>query len=150
MIFYQELMNSGKFHHGNGGLPHDSGLSARVIQAAIAVHKALGPGFLESIYEEALSLELTEMRIPFVRQKAVSVLYRGKVIGEHRLDLLVADSLVVELKTVQGLEPIHFSIVRSYMKALSVDSGMLLNFAAMPLTIKRVGREYRSDEESAS
>lgn len=95
-------------------------------------------------------MELTEMRIPFERQKAISVLYRGKVIGEHRLDLLVADSLVVELKTVQGLEPIHFSIVRSYMKALSVDSGMLLNFAAMPLTIKRVGREYRSDENSSS
>ena len=81
-------MNSGKFHHRNGGLPNDSELSARVIQAAITVHKALGPGFLESIYEEALSLELGEMRIPFERQKSVSVLYRGKVIGEHRLDLL--------------------------------------------------------------
>ncbi|MFO1523583.1 MAG: GxxExxY protein [Kiritimatiellia bacterium] len=149
-IFYQELMNSGKFQHENGGIPIDSGLTADVIQAAISVHKALGPGFLESFYEEALSLELTAMQIPFERQKAVPVRYRGKIIGEHRLDLLVAHTLVVELKTVQSLEPIHFSVVRSYMKALGVDSGILLNFAAMPLTIKRVAREYRSSEISSS
>ena len=149
-IFYQELMNSGKFQHENGGIPIDSGLTADVIQAAISVHKALGPGFLESFYEEALSLELTAMQIPFERQKAVPVRYRGKIIGEHRLDLLVAHTLVVELKTVQSLEPIHFSVVRSYMKALGVDSGILLNFAAMPLTIKRVAREYRSSEISTS
>ncbi|MFO1489795.1 MAG: GxxExxY protein [Kiritimatiellia bacterium] len=143
-------MNSGKFQLENDGIPFDSGLTADVIQAAIAVHKALGPGFLESFYEEALSLELTAMQIPFERQKAVPVRYRGKIIGEHRLDLLVAHTLVVELKTVQSLEPIHFSVVRSYMKALGVDSGILLNFAAMPLTIKRVAREYRSSEISSS
>ena len=125
-------------------------LSASVIRAAIAVHKALGPGFLESFYEEALCLELEAQQVPFERQKSFEVKYRGRVIGEHRLDILAAGRLVVERKTVQALEPIHFSIVRSYMKALDLDSGLLLNFASMPLTIKRVGREYRSNEVSES
>lgn len=117
----------------------DTDLSAAVIRAAIAVHKALGPGFLESFYEEALCLELESQQVSFERQKTLEVKYRGRVIGEHRLDLLVAGRLVVELKTVQALDPIHFSIVRSYIKALRVEAGLLLNFASMPLTIKRVG-----------
>ena len=66
---------------------------------------------------------------------------RGIPIGEHRLDLLVANTVVVELKAIRDLDSIHFSVVRSYMKAVDVDSGLLLNFAAMPLTVKRVGRE---------
>lgn len=101
----------------------------------------MGPGFVESFYEEALCLELQARNIPFERQKSISVVYRGKVIGEHRLDLLVDARVVVELKAVKELEPIHFSIVRSYMKAIPVVTGLLMNFAAMPLTIKRVGRE---------
>jgi GxxExxY protein len=110
--------------------------------AAIAVHKQLGPGFLESIYEEALAIELDHLRIPFERQKPVQIFYRNRVLGEHRLDFLVAKRVVVvELKAIQALEPIHFSIVRSYLKATQVQSGLLLNFATMPLTVKRVGRE---------
>ncbi|MEI6808785.1 MAG: GxxExxY protein [bacterium] len=119
----------------------DKDLSAGIISAAIKVHKALGPGFLESFYEEALCIELTSRNIPFERQKPVKVTYQGKPIGEHRLDLFVAGKLVVELKATRDLEPIHFSIVRSYMKAVSVESGLLSNFATMPLMVKRVGRE---------
>jgi GxxExxY protein len=69
------------------------------------------------------------------------LLYQDKPIGEHRLDLLVAGRVVVELKAIKAFEPIHFTIVRSYMKAVHVDSGLLFNFATMPLTVKRVGRE---------
>ena len=116
-------------------------LTAKIIKAAVAVHKALGPGFLEAIYEEALCIEFKRMGLPFERQKTIRLSYRGEPIGEHRLDLLVENRVVVELKAIKALEPIHFSIVRSYMKALDVDAGLLLNFAAMPLTIKRVGRE---------
>jgi GxxExxY protein len=119
----------------------DKGLTDDIIGAAIAVHKALGPGFLEHLYEEALCIELTSWNIPFVRQKIIRLTYQDQPIGEHRLDLLVAERVVVELKAVKALEPVHFSIVRSYMKAVHADSGLLLNFAAMPLTIKRVGRE---------
>jgi GxxExxY protein len=73
----------------------DKDLTAEIINAAIAVHKALGPGFLESIYEEALCLELTSRNIQFERQKTIRLTYQEKPIGEHRLDLLVAGRVVV-------------------------------------------------------
>ena len=120
----------------------DQDLTGRIISAAIAVHSELGPGFLESIYEEALCIELALLGIPFERQKPIDITYREKTVGEHRLDLLVSNSVVVELKAIKNLESIHFAIVRSYMKATKVQSGLLLNFAAMPLTIKRVAREF--------
>jgi GxxExxY protein len=120
----------------------DKDLTAGIISAAIAVHRILGPGFLESLYEEALCIELARRNIPFERQKGIRLMYERQPIGEHRLDLLVAERVVVELKAIKGLEPVHFSVVRSYMKATHVDSGLLLNFAAMPLTVKRVGREH--------
>jgi GxxExxY protein len=141
----QELKNSGK-----GSELRDGEISASVIEAAIRVHKSLGPGFLESFYEEALAIELTDAGILFERQKRVVLKYKGKPVGEHRLDLLVGDRLVVELKAIQDLEPIHFSIVRSYMKALGVESGLILNFGAMPLAIKRVAREHSFPEFMSS
>ncbi len=116
----------------------DRDLTARIIQAAIAVHTTLGPGFLESIYEEALCIELDFQGIPYDRQMSIRLTYRQKSIGNHRLDLLVAKRVVVELKAAKELEPIHFAIVRSYMKATGTESGLLFNFASMPLTIKRV------------
>ncbi len=122
----------------------DIELTGDIIHAAISVHKTLGPGFLESFYEEALCIELAHKGISFERQKSVLVNYREQPIGEHRLDLLVEGRVVVELKVIQNLDRIHFSIVRSYMKALNVVSGLLLNFSSMPLTVKRVGREYSS------
>jgi GxxExxY protein len=125
-------------------------LSSRVIEAAIEVHKTLGPGFIESVYESALCLELTHRGLAFERQKTVPVLYRGEPIGEHRLDLLVEKSLVVELKAVAALDDIFFAVGRSYMKAVGVDDGLLLNFATMPLTIRRIGRERHPDSPSSS
>ncbi len=119
----------------------DKGLTDEIIGAAIAVHKALGPGFLESIYEAALCIQLAHQNIPFERQKVVRLTYLGQPIGEHRLDLLVSCRVVVELKAISALERVHFAIVRSYLKATNTESGLLLNFAATPLTIKRVGRE---------
>lgn len=120
------------------GIP-DKELSGAVIESAIQVHRSLGPDFLESFYEEALCIELSESGIRFERQKTLNIEYRGKSIGHHRLVRLVDGSLVVELKTVDVLDSIHFAVVRSYMKALGVDSGLILNFATMPLTVKRVG-----------
>ena len=117
-------------------------LTRRIIAAAISVHRELGPGFLESVYEEALCLELDLKGIPYERQKPIKIFYRDKIVGEHRLDLFIAQTVVVELKAIKALEDIHFSTVRSYMKACQVGIGLLLNFAAMPLTIKRVGREW--------
>ncbi len=117
-------------------------LSGRVIEAAIKVHQALGPGFIESIHENALCVELERRGIHFERQKTVAIQYEGVPVGEHRLDLLVEGVLVVELKAVNELEKVFFAISRSYMKAVGVEDGLILNFATMPLTIKRVGREW--------
>jgi GxxExxY protein len=114
-------------------------LSSRVIEAAIAVHKALGPGFLESVYENALGVELKRAGIRFEQQKLVDILYLGEVVGQHRLDLLVEGVMLVELKAVSALEEVFFAIARSQMRAAGVGEGLILNFATMPLTIKRVG-----------
>ena len=113
-------------------------LTDQVIGAAIAVHKELGPGFLESIYENALRVQLVEIGIAAEFQKEIPIHYHGLLVGTHRLDALVTGELVVELKAVKALEDIHFAQVRSYLKAADLKHGLLLNFATMPLTIKRV------------
>lgn len=113
-------------------------LTGKIIACAINVHKTLGPGFLEAIYETALVVELKEAGLHVDRQKSVPIFYRNVVVGEHRLDLLVNNEIVVELKAISKLEDIHFAVVRSYLKALGREHGLLLNFATMPLTVKRV------------
>lgn len=114
-------------------------LSGRVIEAAIAVHTALGPGFLESVYENALAAELRARRIKFEQQKIIKFYHRGEIVGEHRLDLVIEGLLLVEMKTVKEIEEIFFIIARSQMKAAGISDGIILNFASTPLTIKRVG-----------
>lgn len=119
-------------------------LSGRVIEAAIAVHTALGPGFLESVYERALCLELAARDIRFEQQKVIKVFHRGTEVGEQRMDLLVEGQLLVELKAVTALEDIFFIIARSQMKAAGIRDGIILNFASVPLTIKRVGPDPKA------
>jgi GxxExxY protein len=115
-------------------------LSNDVIGAAIEVHKVLGPGFLESVYEEALCVELNLRNIPFVRQVAVSSNYKDHMVGEGRIDLIIADKIVVELKTVESLGPIHTAQVISYLKAKRLQLGLLINFNVPALKdgIKRI------------
>lgn len=119
-------------------------LTELIIGAAIRVHTELGPGFLESLYEEALSIELRMLGIDFERQKPVPIFYRAQPIGEHRVDLLVSRSVVVELKAIVTLEKVHYAVLRSYLKALGLSHALLFNFATTRLTIKRVGREFHS------
>jgi GxxExxY protein len=119
------------------GLIHEE-LTSRIIACAIEVHKTLGPGFLESIYEAALTIELRRAGLYVEQQKMLPVTYRDIPIGEHRLDLLVERKVVAELKAISALEDIHFAVVRSYLKAAGLEHGLLLNFASIPLTIKRV------------
>ncbi|MGD0088473.1 MAG: GxxExxY protein [Planctomycetota bacterium] len=115
-------------------------LAYAVIGAAIEVHRLLGPGYLESMYEEALCLELSLRNIPFVRQVSLPVEYKGQQIGEGRCDLLVGDVLIVELKTVEALAPVHTAQVLSYLKATRKHLGLLVNFNVPVLKegIKRV------------
>ncbi|PYL52582.1 MAG: GxxExxY protein [Verrucomicrobia bacterium] len=96
---------------------------------------------MESIYEQTLADEFALHAIALVRQKPIPLFYRDHQIGEHRLDFLVEDKIVVELKAIDGLENVHFAIVRSYLKASGLADGLILNFSSMPLTVKRVRRE---------
>jgi GxxExxY protein len=112
--------------------------SGKVIGAAIAVHKQLGPGFLESVYEQALKIELAERNLRFEAQKRIEVLYKGVVVGTHVLDLFVEDQIVVELKAIETLERIHFAQVQSYLCATGVKVGLLLNFNSPTLYVKRI------------
>ena len=118
-------------------LAHEE-LTGRIIAFAIAVHKALGPGFLESVYEAAIVVESKRAGLKVESQKPLRIFYREVLVGEHRLDLLVEETIVVELKAISELDDIHFAIVRSYLKAANLEHGLLLNFATMPLTVKRV------------
>lgn len=115
-------------------------VARQVIGAAIEVHRALGPGYLEGVYEEALCVELTLRQVPYERQRDIAVQYKGHPVGHGRLDLLVDRSLVVELKAVEGLHPIHMAQVLSYLKATGCMLGLLLNFNVTQLKhgIKRV------------
>ena len=105
----------------------DAATSA-VIGAAMEVHRLLGPGFIESVYEEAMVIELGLRGITYERQKAVNVAYKGCRIGEGRLDFFVDNSLIVELKAVEKLLPIHQAQVMSYLKASGYRLGLLINF----------------------
>jgi len=125
-------------------------LSGRVIEAAIRVHKTLGPGFLESVYEAALCVELSAQAIAFERQKIVKLFYRDVVVGEHRLDVVVEGKLLVELKAVKEIEDVFFVIGRSQMKAANLSDGLLLNFYSMPLTIRRIAPEQISSHFQSS
>ena len=113
-------------------------LSRKIIGAAIEVHRELGPGFLENIYEEALKIELSEYEINYESQKNVEIKYLGVKIGFHRLDLLVENKIIVELKAIKQLADIHFAQLRSYLKATGLKVGLLFNFAKPTLEIRRV------------
>jgi GxxExxY protein len=130
------MWNSGRLEMAELG---NKELSSRVIEAAIAVHMALGPGFIESVYENALCVELAARGIRFEQQKVIGILHREVKVGEHRLDLLVEGCLLVELKAVKEIDDVFYAIGRSQMKAAGIRDGLILNFAAMPLTIKRIG-----------
>jgi GxxExxY protein len=115
-------------------------LAHAVIGAAIAVHRALGPGYVESVYEEAVCVELDFQSVPYQRQYKIAVQYRGRPVGEGCLDLLVAKILPVELKAVEALAPIHQAQLLSYLKMTGFQLGLLINFNVPVLKqgIKRV------------
>lgn len=99
-----------------------------VIGCAIEVHKALGPGFLESIYTKAMCIELEARRLPYERERAVSVVYRRVEIRGQRVDLIVASQVVVEVKAITRLEQIHHAQLISYLRTTGIRAGLLINF----------------------
>ncbi len=103
-------------------------LTERIIGCGIAVHRALGPGLLESPYHAAMSLELAAAGLPFERERLVPLTYRGLRIGEFRPDLIVESQVLVEIKSVQQFDPVFSAQVLTYLRVTGLRRGLLLNF----------------------
>lgn len=103
-------------------------LTEQIIAGAMTVHRTLGPGFIEIVYENALALEFRAAGHVVCRQVPFPVYYRDQVIGEHRADVLIDNEVVVELKSVEALMPVHQAQLRSTLKAARKRVGLLLNF----------------------
>jgi len=113
-------------------------LTKKIIGAAIRVHKALGPGFIESVYAKALRIELQNSEIKAFGQVTIPIFYDGVEIGRHIIDLMVENEIIVELKAIKKITDLHYAIVRSYLKASGKNHGLILNFSKSTLEIKRV------------
>ena len=114
----------------------------RTIGCAVAVHRALGCGFLERTYHEAMCVELRLQGLHYEREKPVMIHYRGEAVGAHRLDLVVEGLLIVEVKAVTQLDRTHVAQVLAYLKATDLRVGLLLNFSGDTLAggIRRIVR----------
>jgi len=117
-------------------------LSHQIIGMAIVIHKKLGPGFQEKIYEEALLKEFEKAEIEYQRQKVVRVDYDGQSLGNQRIDLLVDDEIILEIKACTKIIPIHRDQLISYLKTTSKKLGLILNFGRSKLEIKRVVNNF--------
>ncbi len=115
-------------------------LSYRIIGAALEVHRALGPGLLERVYEDALCVELTDRNIQFERQKHIGVQYKGQDVGNYVVDLIVEKRAIIEVKAVSRLAPVHTAQLINYLKICNLRAGLLINFNVPILKegIKRV------------
>ena len=115
-------------------------LTERIIGCAIEVHRELGPGLPEAVCETALCIELESRGLPFKRQVGVPVHYKGQLISEHRPDLIVADEIVVEVKSIERIAEVHVAQVRTYLRLTSLHVGLIMNFnsATMRAGIRRV------------
>ena len=112
-------------------------LTEKVIGCAIDVHRQLAPGYLEKVYENALAVALRDAGIPVLQQVPIPVRYHDTVVGDFIADLVVANGLIVELKAVSTLTVVHEVQLVSYLKATGRDLGLLLNFGAPTLQVKR-------------
>jgi GxxExxY protein len=113
-------------------------LTHKIIGAAMEVHKHLGNGFQEVVYQRALAIEMQMQNIPFVREQEMSLQYKGYDIGTRRVDFFVDDKIMVELKAVINLEDVHLAQAINYLEAYDLEIGLLINFEAKSLQFKRV------------
>jgi GxxExxY protein len=119
-------------------------LAHRAIGAAIEVHRHLGPGFVERVYEEAMAVELSIRRIPFQRQFEIDIQYKEHPVATSRLDLLIDDKLIVELKAVESIGPLHVKQMLSYLAASGLELGLVFNFNVPSMNERGIRRVLRS------
>jgi GxxExxY protein len=122
-------------------------LTRIIIGCAISVHRALGPGFLESVYRNALAHELTKARLEVQCEKRIQVRYDGALVGDFFADMMIQNSVLIENKAVQALNKAHEVQLVNYLVATQIETGLLLNFGAQRLQFKRKSRVYRREED---
>ena len=121
----------------------DEDLTRIIIGCAMSVHGALGPGFLESVYQNALAHELSKAGLEVHRERRIQVRYDGAVVGDFFADMMIQNSVLVENKAVQALNKAHEVQLVNYLVATQIETGLLLNFGAQSLQFRRKSRVYR-------
>jgi GxxExxY protein len=120
-------------------------LTTQIIACAFAVHKILGNGFQELIYQRALEMEMKNAHISFLREYEMPIYYQNEIIGSRRVDFLVNENISVELKAITDLEAVHLAQAKNYLEAYNLEIGLLLNFGQARLQIKRlINKKYSS------
>ena len=114
-----------------------SDITRKIIEAAMKVHSRLGNGFQEVIYQRALAIEMAEQGLTFQRELEMQIYYRAQKIGTRRVDFLVEDKVMVELKAVTVLDDVHLAQVINYLEAYALEIGLLINFGAKSLEFRR-------------
>ncbi|HVX89048.1 MAG TPA: GxxExxY protein [Gemmatimonadales bacterium] len=116
----------------------DDALTEKIIGCAFRVHRALGPGLLEGLYQKAIGIELDQAGISCSREVSIQASYLGQVLGEQRLDLVVANRVVIELKAVEALAQVHRAQLLTYLKMSGLPIGLLMNLGSEQLQVKRL------------
>ena len=117
-------------------------LTAQIIKAFYTVYNELGYGFLEKVYENALVIELKKMRLNVRRQYPIKVYYKGEIVGDFFADNIVDNKVIIELKSVKQLLPVHEAQLINYLKATDMEIGLLLNFGDIPEIRRKIFRNY--------
>ncbi len=125
-----------------------SDLTSRIIGATIEVHKFLGNGFQEVIYQRALAIKMEERGLAFSREQEMELQYKGRNIGTRRVDFFVEDKIMVEIKAVIQLEDVHLAQAINYLEAYDLEIGLLINFGAKSLQFKRLMRKQKNHSPS--
>ena len=122
-------------------MKHDlkySELTSKIIGCAIEVHKFLGNGFQEVIYQRSLEIEMRNAKLSFIREQDMPVFYKGEPVGIRRVDFFVENIVMLELKAIIKLENVHFAQAINYLEAYNMEIGLLINFGSVSLEIKRL------------
>jgi GxxExxY protein len=123
---------------GNAMTESVDAITAAIIEGIIRVHQELGPGYLESIYQNALELELEMRSLRVDQEKEIAISYQDQLVGMHRLDIVVERLVIGEVKAVEKLAPIHYTQTRSYLKSSRLATGLLVNFSTIRADFRRV------------
>lgn len=125
-----------------------SELTGKIIGCAMEVHRILGNGFQEVIYQRALGLEMAQQGLNFSREHEMQIFYKGFKIGTRRVDFFVEGKVMVELKAVLELEEVHLAQAINYLEAYGLELGLLINFGARSLQFKRVMKPHKNPSKS--